>query len=78
MNFKMLMAGILWFQTRLINFVEKSEKQNEADAEKMAGIQAKVDQRKSEMRKAKVINKNIDKMFEEDEEEADETPNGTA
>ncbi|AGH57040.1 hypothetical protein VPMG_00113 [Vibrio phage VBP32] len=78
MNFKMLMAGILWFQTRLINFVEKSEKQNEADAEKMAGIQAKVDQRKSEMRKAKVINKNIDKMFEEDEEEADETPSGTA
>lgn len=72
------MAGILWFQTRLINFVEKSEKQNEADAEKMAGIQAKVDQRKSEMRKAKVINKNIDKMFEEDEEEADETPSGTA
>lgn len=78
MNFKMLMAGILWFQTRLINFVEKSEKQNQADVEKMAGIQAKVDQRKSEMRKAKVINKNIDKMFEEDEEEADETPNGTA
>lgn len=44
----------------------------------MAGIQARVDQRKSEMRKAKVINKNIDKMFEEDEEEADETPSGTA
>lgn len=72
MNFKMLMAGILWFQSQLVNFVAKSEKQNTVDEEKMAGIKAKVDQRKSEMRKAKLINKNIDKMF--DEEEAEDEP----
>lgn len=69
MNFKTLMFGITWFQTQLVKFVEKSEKANEADEEKIKGIQAKVNERSDEVRKAKVIDKNITKLFEEEEEE---------
>lgn len=69
MNFKTLMFGITWFQAQLVKFVEKSEKANEADEEKIKGIQAKVNERSDEVRKAKIIDKNITKLFEEEEEE---------
>ena len=67
MNFKTLLTLITYFQGQLVKFVEKSEKLNKADSEKIQGIQAKVDERTEEVRKAKKIDANITKMFDEEE-----------
>lgn len=67
MNFKTLLFGITWFQNQLVKFIAKSEQKNETDEEKIAGIAAKVDDRKEEIRKARIIDSNINKLFEEEE-----------
>lgn len=68
MNLKVLLFGLAWFQGKLVAFVEKSQRKNEADLEKMLGIQAKVDERKADMKVANKMAKSIDKLYEDDDD----------
>lgn len=63
MNFKTLLAGINFFQKKLAIFIEKSQQKNAVESEKVLGIQAKIDERSEEIRKAKIIQKNIEDLF---------------
>ena len=65
MKLSVLLAGVTWFQTQLIKFAEKSEKQNTKDINKINDIQSKIDVRKVEITKAKNISKNISKLLDE-------------
>lgn len=69
MNLKVLLFGLAWFQSKLVSFVEKSQRKNDQDLEKILGIQAKVDERKSEMKVANKVAKSIEKLYEEDDDD---------
>lgn len=69
MNLKVLLFGLAWFQGKLVAFVEKSQRKNEADLEKMLYIQAKVDERKADMKVANKMAKSIDKLYEDEDDD---------
>lgn len=67
MNFKTLLAGIAFFQKKLAAFIDKADTKNKIESEKVLGMQAKIDERVEEIRKAKIIQKNINDLFDSEE-----------
>lgn len=67
MNFKTLVAGITFFQEQLKKFIEKSNKQNDIDVERINGIKAKINDRNLEITQATKLHNNIQKLFDDDD-----------
>ena len=54
-----------WFQNRINAFVVKSEAKNEKDTEKVDELLEEIAERAAEIKKAKAISNNINKLTEE-------------
>ena len=65
MSLKLLLKGMSWFQNRINAFVVKSEAKNEKDTEKVDELLKEIAERAAEIKKAKAISNNINKLTEE-------------
>ena len=65
MSLKLLLKGMSWFQNRINAFVVKSEAKNEKDNEKVDELLEEIAERAAEIKKAKAISNNINKLTEE-------------